>query len=323
MKTPEYIRVHVDSHLWLPFQHLPDHVLVPLLDELTIPNLAQEEARARHIAGWQDMDPTIEMYEYEGDWLVLLRGFASQLAKGMDTLGIRIEWQDERKRPDEWFDEAEEIPARPYQKKLIEAIKEAEQGIAKAPTGSGKTVAILELIRLVGGPALIIVNTKEIADQWVTRISEWLGYENTGFIGDGEFRVDDFITVVLNATLWSRNETLLNEHFHRRFAVVCLDECHHATAETYKEVMSNFTATWRFGASATPEKTGDFTLAEAGPRADRRRCHRGGRERRDPEAEGEGDHDEVRGRLLQGRQADAELGEAEQLLHDPEEALRG
>ena len=42
---------------------------------------------------------------------------------------------------------------------------------------------------------------------------------------------------------------------------MCLDEMHHATADTYSKVIHHFSSRYRIGVSATPDKTGDFMLA--------------------------------------------------------------
>jgi superfamily II DNA or RNA helicase len=253
----------VNSHLWIDTGQLPEQVVGDLVDALTLDNQEYVNAKERKLANWQDMDPYVEMFDWEGDWLVCPRGFASQLIEGMSASGIIVHWTDERNRlPGHGFSLGKKIPARPYQEKIIDAVLMAEQGIVKAPTGSGKTVAALEIVRRVKGRALVIVNTKEIADQWVQRTSDWLGEAYpTGFIGDGEFEIGDGLTVAIQATLWSRRQVLYEDNFFKRFQCVILDECHHATADTYRAIVDQFWARYRFGMSATPEKTGDFNLA--------------------------------------------------------------
>ena len=48
-------------------------------------------------------------------------------------------------------------------------------GTLAAPTGSGKTVIAMELIPRRRQPALIVVHTRELKDQWITRIGTFLG----------------------------------------------------------------------------------------------------------------------------------------------------
>jgi superfamily II DNA or RNA helicase len=259
-----YVQAAVDSHLWVDTRFLKPEVVGNIEQALMIDNMAKQEALDRHVAGAADMEDYIELFEWEGDWLVTPRGFASQLVEGMDSLGIEVRWRDERNRsPGHKFVLGNKIPARDYQEKIIAAILDAEQGIVKAPTGSGKTVAALELFRQLRGNALVIVGTKEIAQQWLDRIAGWLGEGYPcSLIGDNEFEISPGITVAIQASLWSKRKELEEGGFFKRFRAVCLDECHHATANTYRYIVDRFTAAVRFGMSATPEKTGDFRLVE-------------------------------------------------------------
>ena len=102
------------------------------------------------------------------------RGFLPDYTQGLRALGhkpdlidhrhykslLRIGWKPE---PKKW-----QIPA-------VAAIIENEQGIYKAPAGSGKTVAVLIAIAELGCKSLIIVNTKDILWQWQKRVYEFLG----------------------------------------------------------------------------------------------------------------------------------------------------
>lgn len=256
------IPARVYSHISVDLEDLPEGVLERVIDTLTIPNAVRENAKARLIQGWQDMDEFIELYEVIDDMLILPRGFASQLVNIASAHQREILWEDERSYKAQ-FSIGKKIPAREYQAKFIEAIDEIEQGIGIAPPGAGKTVAALEIVRR-HGRALVIVNTMEIADQWVNRAKQWLG-ENfpVGFVGAGEFETTAHLTIATQQTLWSRRQELRESRFFDQWNVVILDECHHATAETYRHILSEFSSRIRFGMSATPKKTGDFRLAES------------------------------------------------------------
>lgn len=260
-----YVRAAVDNRIWLDSKRMPNRAVQAICEELTIDNQEYLKALELGLPEADDLEPYFELFDYEGDWLVLPRGFASQLVEGCEALDIELRWQDERQSsPGLIFDLGKEIPVRSYQDKIVMAVGEAHQGIIKAPTGSGKTVAALEIFRIIRGNALVIVNTKEIAQQWVDRIEQWLGEDYpVGFIGDGEFEITVGINIAIQATLWSRFEKLKEEGFFKRFRAVCLDECHHATAETYNIVVNEFNAEYRFGMSATPDKTGTFELSQA------------------------------------------------------------
>jgi superfamily II DNA or RNA helicase len=124
-------------------------------------------------------------------------------------------------------------------------------------------VAILSAIQKLACKSLVIVNTKDILWQWQKRAETFLG-ENypVGQIGDGNvFDVSPYLTIATAQTLHSRYDDLEEQGFFDAFSFVCLDECHHATAETYNKILNRFSSRYRVGVSATPDKTGDFDLA--------------------------------------------------------------
>jgi len=82
-----------------------------------------------------------------------------------------------------------------------------------------------------------------------------------GQIGDNVFEVSDYLTIATAQTLHSKFDQLRSDGFFNQFGLVCLDEAHHATANTYNRVMNEFSARYRIGVSATPDKTGDFLMA--------------------------------------------------------------
>jgi superfamily II DNA or RNA helicase len=253
----------VDSHIRIREDSIPEDAAEHLVEMLTLNNVVREEM-IRH--GRKDeareLPEEIQMFEVVGEDVILPRGFASHLLTELDGFGVGISWQDRRTRASD-FSIDHHIPLRDYQIKIYDAVIEDEQGIVQAPTGSGKTVAALAIIGSLDGHSVVIVNTKEIAQQWIDRCMTWLGEDfPVGMVGDGEFWLppdwaNQSLTIAINATLNSRFDQLKEDGFFERFVLACMDECHHANAETYKKVFSAFTSQWRFGMSATPEKTGD------------------------------------------------------------------
>lgn len=245
---------------------LPAESLPQLHEALNIPNLAKQKARGLGEWGWQDQPDWICLYELEKDergldHLVMPRGFLEDFTAGIEALGRQVELCEERY----WqplFRAGQKVSLRPWQIPQMEAILKHQQGIVRAPAGSGKTVTILATIRELGCKSIVIVNTKDILWQWADRVKTFLGeYYPVGQVGDGIFEISPYITIATAQTLNSRFDQLERDGFFDEFSFMCLDECHHATANTYNKIINRFSSKYRVGVSATPDKTGDFALA--------------------------------------------------------------
>lgn len=267
------IKAIIDHKIRVSIRDLPDDALGAICEALAIPNLAREHAKKMDIYGWQRMPERINLFEIEIDSgkIVMPRGFLGDFAAGMEAFDLEVELVDRRAREDApYLDGGEDWTLFPWQDQQIDAIESWEQGIIKSPAGSGKTVMILAAIQNVlvdqgtdrTIKSIVIVNTKDIVWQWISRARAWFGEDfNPGQIGDGVFDVSPHITIATAQTLHSRYEALEKDGFFDSFGFVCLDEAHHATAETYNRILNRFSARYRVGVSATPDKTGDFALA--------------------------------------------------------------
>lgn len=244
------IYAELDHEIRLPGFDLPESMSSTIVEELTIYD--------------EDADETHELWAADEDDLVVPRGYAFRLAELADKHGVEFVWNDYRCKP-KGFVLGEALPLEPEQERVVDCMMEVEQGIAMAPTGAGKTVICLEVVRIVPGNSIVIVNTKEIAAQWIQRVKDYLGEDYpVSQVGDGKFEIaKNGITVAIQGTLHSRRDHLLDNGFFDQFSLCILDECHHATARTFNEVFAMFNSKFRFGVSATPEKTGVFELAEA------------------------------------------------------------
>jgi superfamily II DNA or RNA helicase len=259
---PKYIYVVLDDKLRIPIQRLEElGADAAVIQALTIPNLAREEAKKQKVYGWKSMPEYIQMWDYEGQFLVAPRGFYLDFIEGMKEYSGVVVPRNNMTSHNVNF-RFNDIRLKRWQVPQTQAILQFAQGIIKSPAGSGKTVMLLETMAHLQRKSLVIVNTKDIMWQWQERIEQHLGEDvEIGQIGDDIYKVTDHINIATIQTLHSRAEQLAKEGFFNDFGFVALDECHHATAETYKNIMNRFTAQYRIGVSATPDKTGDFTMA--------------------------------------------------------------
>ncbi len=122
-------------------------------------------------------------------------------------------------------------------------------GTLSAPTGSGKTIMALYIIAQRKQPALIVVHTKELLNQWCDRIETFLGIPKAeiGIIGAGKKIIGDNITVALVQTLYKCTCDVLQHIGH-----LVVDECHRVPSRTFTEAVTAFDSKYMLGLSATP-----------------------------------------------------------------------
>jgi len=137
---------------------------------------------------------------------------------------------------------------RPYQRDALDAWEAADRrGVVELPTGSGKTVIGLAAIEAVGGPALVVVPTIDLLEQWRRQLETEFDVP-VGQLGGGEQRVAG-LTVATYDSAYLRADELGD-----RFDLVVFDEVHHLGAEGYREIARLLAAPARLGLTATFER---------------------------------------------------------------------
>jgi len=134
---------------------------------------------------------------------------------------------------------------RDYQERAVETViaKLDQRPILVSPTGSGKTTMATEIVERLGRPTLWLAHRKELIDQAAERLAAHglrSGIVMAGFRSDPDARVQ----VASVQTLVRRNRPPAG--------LVVVDECHHAAAETYQKILSDYTDAALIGLTATP-----------------------------------------------------------------------
>jgi superfamily II DNA or RNA helicase len=142
------------------------------------------------------------------------------------------------------------VELRPFQRGIVDAVMRDEEGIARSPTGSGKTEALIGALVEANLPSLIIVNEQGLLDQWVRRLRGGLGLNagQVGIIGGGKKELRP-ITVGMAQTL--RNCV---DEIAPRFGFVGCDEVHLFAAKTFLEIVDRLPARYRVGVSADEKR---------------------------------------------------------------------
>ena len=146
------------------------------------------------------------------------------------------------------LDLASAYELRPYQREAIDAWTEADRcGVVELPTGSGKTVIGLAAIVAVGEPALVVVPTIDLLEQWREELVREFDAD-VGQLGGGTQRVGD-VTVATYDSAYLRADELGD-----RFGLVVFDEVHHLGGEGYRDIARLLAAPARLGLTATFER---------------------------------------------------------------------
>ena len=118
----------------------------------------------------------------DGD-LILPRGLLPLLQQLVESSGSSLRIDDQRARGTaQSFEFSASL--RSEQQSGLDAAIAAEHGVLVAPPGTGKTVMACAAMALRGVSTLILVDRKALAEQWRSRIREFLD-EQCGQIGGG------------------------------------------------------------------------------------------------------------------------------------------
>ncbi len=169
------------------------------------------------------------------------------------------------------------MKARPYQTRAIdgalEAFKTHQSVLLVMPTGCGKTVVFSHIIDKVleanpGKRAMVVAHREELIHQAAEKLHAVTGI--TSGIEMAELVADSnmFDNRLVVASVQSLNakrggKPRLHRFDPRDFAIIVIDEAHHATAKSYRAIQGHFQSsptTRLLGVTATPDRQDETAL---------------------------------------------------------------
>jgi superfamily II DNA or RNA helicase len=214
--------------------------------------------KLRAMGRWTGGTPTrIRTWSLDAAGVLRLpRGAMGRLREAARELGEPLRIRDARiSAPIPWppFDPNPGGPkvVRAYQAGAEEACVRREQGLVRAPTGSGKTHIAFSTLSRIGQRTLVIVRDRKLLEQWVDKARHHLGMKpgDYGIVRGGRKHVTGRqLTLALQQTLWAKGFPL--QDFARQFGAVAVDEVHGTAAQTVSITVGAFPARYRLGFSA-------------------------------------------------------------------------
>ena len=139
---------------------------------------------------------------------------------------------------------------RPEQTAAADAMLAHDTGVLAATTAFGKTVIAAWLLAQRGVSTLVLVHRRQLLDQWIKRLSAFLGVpaKSIGRIGGRRNRPTGLLDVAVIQSLVRKGvvDDRVADYGH-----LVVDECHHLSAHSFELVARQAKARFVVGLSAT------------------------------------------------------------------------
>lgn len=202
--------------------------------------------------------PSIKLFLTQPDTMFVPIGYVEQLSKHLPA-GEPLEIVDQRTAGN-YADIDFKSTLRQYQLEALAPLEKRSIGVISAPTGSGKSVMMCWLIAEKKVQTLVLVNTLELANQFKENLLRHtsLTDADVAIISSGAKFALKPVTITLLQSANKFDEFKVEE-INKNVGMVLTDEVHIVGASTYYEVLNKFSAHYKYGFSATPEREDGLT----------------------------------------------------------------
>jgi len=192
----------------------------------------------------------ISCYEEHPEHIAVPRGCIDNVRELFAEHGVKLLLEDKRVAPDH-LSFAFQGTLREPQLEAINEILKYDNGVLSAPPGFGKTVIGAYFTAARACSTLVLVHRKELLDQWIARLSLFLGIDpkEIGRIGSGKNKPNGRLDVAMIQSLVRKDEV---SDLVANYGQVIVDECHHLPAVSFERVLNEVKAQYVVGLTATP-----------------------------------------------------------------------
>jgi superfamily II DNA or RNA helicase/very-short-patch-repair endonuclease len=181
--------------------------------------------------------------------IALPRGCLDEVLQTIESLKIKPIFHDERSGGSP-LTVAFAGELRSEQQRAAKILLQHDTGILAATTAFGKTVVAAWLIAQRGVNTLVLVHRQQLLEQWIERLSAFLGLptKTIGRLGGGRKKLSGNLDVALIQSLVRKGvvDDRVGDYGH-----LIVDECHHLSAHSFELVARRAKAKFVLGLSAT------------------------------------------------------------------------
>jgi len=259
---PHRTRLSIGAHVEVDVRTLPAEVVRSVTAALTHPNPAWERAVRMRL---RTLPPAaLHYFERHGERLRIPRGALGVLRGALLQAGVEVDFDTSgvvtRSPGARTWDEID-VTLRDYQIEAVEAMCARVQGVVRMPCGAGKTTTGAAALLRTGEPGLVLVHTRDIRDQWIATFERLSGRTPRLVSGDEEGLrplAEREVAIATVQTLSRAGREALP--LLRSAGALLTDEAHHVPAETWASIASQVPARFRWGLTATPERSDGLTF---------------------------------------------------------------
>ena len=140
------------------------------------------------------------------------------------------------------------LSLRSYQDEALNAWEKSGcRGVIVLPTGVGKSIVGVQAIVMTKVPALVVLPTIDLMNQWATLLEKHFGTK-IGRLGGGCKELKNLTVSTYDSA------TIHMEFIGNRFGLIIFDECHHLPGRVNRCAAEMACAPCRLGLTATPER---------------------------------------------------------------------
>lgn len=248
---PPRVAARLEATLAVDRVGLPPALLASLKHLASVHNPEFHQREQLRLSTWR-VPRLIRRYDEDLDTLYLPRGLVDETAALIAAAGSSLDIDDARPvGPRHAFTFHGEL--REAQERAVDELVAHDLAVLVAPTGTGKTVVACAVIARLGTPALVLVHTRPLAEQWRDRLADLLGVppRSIGQLGGGRSRTTGVIDVAMLQSLARRADP--RETF-EQYGLVIVDECHHLPAVSFERCVHQAPNRRWIGLTATPRR---------------------------------------------------------------------